>query len=97
MNRLILTLLIGASTLIAGCGFWLDEPECGKPIDRRVQTGTYRVVPGGYCQPVAEFPASEDREATVEVDRENQRLTITYQRDGSTVVETYKITSSTVF
>lgn len=83
-----LLIMIVAGTFLAGCA---DEPTCGTTkapdtYDAPLTSGEFelsRVVSG-------EFREGAATQASLEVDREAEVVTLTYQlENGSTVVETY--------
>lgn len=95
MSKSFYQCLIIACVMLSGCGVFFDDGgECPKPRTVEVRSGLYELNEFGFQSTSPGFPASQDPGAMIEVDREAGQVTVMYERDGSSVVETYAITNS---
>lgn len=98
--RLSTELLLVATVVLGGltgsCGFFGDNTEVNSPD---CESRSYRIDNGAYATDSVrrqaanreQLPQRNLDEATIEVDRERGEVVVEYEKDGETVVETWRI------
>lgn len=84
MRRLLITTLLLGTTFVAACGC----PIGTKPLF--VETGSYKVSTAGGDSG-AYFPSPDAQGKTLEVDRANDTVKISYTLNGKKYVETWRV------
>jgi hypothetical protein len=62
--------------------------------EHHAKSGLYSIIGDWHATKSDTFPASQAPNLRVDVDRSSDRVTLTYERDGEMVVETYRIAGS---